>query len=287
MPSDSLLSRTVEHAARVWPLLFVPVIATLLDVGRIRSLLEPTRPNPANGDSVQVTVTETERVFSVTFGVPRPVSTLWSFVNAQPNGVSTGMAGFDSIPVFVAALVVSAVVSGVLAAGYLGSMEAALDGRFDFLAAVQRYARPLVGFSLLEAGVGVLLVATGAVAIPLIVVVAIALLVFAYLFFATPYLVVIEDIGLAPALRHSFELATNDGRIVGFFLGYVLISAVLSVPISALAFAAEPFGLAAAIVVSSPIALLLNVATLLFVRDVVGQGRSSTAQSSSNMPVDM
>lgn len=287
MPSDSLLSRTVEHTARVWPLTLVPLVATLLDVGRLRSLLQPPQPAPSNSDSMQITVTETDRLFSVTFGVPRPVSTLWSFVNAQPNGVSTGLTGFDSVGVFLVALLLSAVISGVLAAGYLGSMNAALDGRIDFLAAVRRYARPLVGFSLLEAGVGILLVAAGLVALPLIVVVAVALLVLAYLFFATPYLVVLEDAGLAPALRHSFELATNDGRVLGFFVGYVLVSAVLSVPISALAFAAEPLGLALAIVVSSPVALLLNVATLLFVRDIVGLGRSSTAQSSSNMPVDM
>lgn len=282
MPSDSLFSRTVEHAVRVWPLLFVPVVATLLDVGRLRTLLRTSAPAPSSGESVEVVVTEPDRVFSVTFGVPRPVSTLWSFVNAQPNGLSTGAPGFDSVAVFVLALLVSAVVSGLLAAGYLGSIDAALDGRFGFLEAVRSYGRPLVGFSLLEAGVGLLLIALGLVAFPLVVVVVVALFVLAYLFFATPYLVVVEDTGLAPALRHAFELTTNDGRMLVFFGGYLIVSALLSVPISALAFAAEPFGLALAILVSGPVALLLNVATLLFVRDVVTGG-----QSSSNMPVDM
>lgn len=285
MPSDSLFSRSVQHAARVWPLAVVPLVATLLDVGRLRRLLAPPTPAPTNDDSIGVVVSEPDRVFSVTFGVPRPVSTLWSFVNAQSNGLSAGPAGFDSVVVFAVAFLVSAVVSGLLAAGYLGSIDAALDGRFDFLAAVRSYARPLVGFTLLEAAVGLLLVGVGIVALPLVVVVAVGLFVLAYLFFATPYLIVVADIGLAPALGKSFELATTEGRVLGFFVGYVVVSAVLSVPISALAFAAEPVGLALAILVSAPVALLLNVATLLFVRDVVDEP-GAPVQSSSNMPVD-
>jgi hypothetical protein len=264
-PSDSLFSRTVDHAGRVWPLAVVPLVVTLLDWARLQTLL-------AN----------TDRVFSVTFGVPRPVSSLWSFVNAQPEGFSTGAPGVDSVAVFVVALLASAVVSGVLAAGYLSSMNAALDGRFDFLAAVRQYARPLVGYALLEAGVGLALVAAGIGATPLFLLVGVALFVLAYLFFTTPYLVVVEDRGLAPALRHAFELATNDGRVLAFFLGYVVVSAILSVPISWIAFNTPPLGVAVAVLVSAPLALLLNVATLLFVRDRVGRG-----QSSSNIPVDM
>jgi hypothetical protein len=282
-PADSLLSRTVEHTAHVWPLVVVPLVATLLEVGRLRALLRTAdpAPAPANGDTTRVVISEPDRLFSVTFGVPRPVSTLWSFVNAQPEGVSTGAVGFDSVAVFVVALLVASVVSGLLAAGYLGSIDAALDGRFDFLAAVRSYGRPLVGFSLLEAGVSLLLVAVGLVALPLVVVVGTALFVLAYLFFTTPYLVVVDDLGLAPALRRAFELATSEGRVLGFFVGYVVVSALLSVPISALAFAAPPVGVALAVLVSAPVALLLNVATLLFVRDLV------RAQSSSNIPVDM
>lgn len=281
MPSDSLLSRSVEHATRVWPLAVIPLVATLLDVGRLRSLLQPATPAPQPGDTTRVVISEPDRLFSVTFGVPRPVSTLWSFVNAQPNGVSTGAAGFDSVAVFVAALLVTSVVSGLLAAGYLGSIDAALDGRFDFVAAVQAYGRPLVGFSLLEAAVGLLLFAAGIVAFPLVVLAGIAVFGLAYLFFATPYLVVVADLGLVPALGRAFELATTEGRVLAFFLGYVVVSAVLSVPISALAFAAEPAGLALAVLLSAPVALLLNVATLLFVTDLVTE-----PQSSSNIPVD-
>lgn len=265
MPSSDWLSRTFEHSERVWPLAAVPLVATVLDVARLHTLLD-----------------NTDRVFSVTFGVPRPVSTLWSFVNAQPEGVSVGAFGLDSVAPFVGSLLVYGVVSGALAAGYLGSIDDALDGCYDFFAAVRRYAVPLVGFSLLEAGVGIALVAAGLVAIPLLVVVGVALLVLAYLFFTAPYLVVVEDRSLVPALGRAFDLATGTSRVPAFFLGYVVVSAVCSVPISWVAFNTPPLGVALAVLVSAPLALLLNVATLLFVRDLVGAG-----QPSSNIPVDM
>lgn len=286
MTPDGLLSRTVDHAARVWPLAFVPLVATVLDVGRLRSLVRPPRPPASGGEATPpVVVTETDRVFGVTFGVPRPVSTLWSFVNARPDGVTAGPPGFDSVAVFAVVLLASAVVSGLLAAGYLGSIDAALDGDYDFIAAVRSYGRPLVGFSLLEAGVGILLVGVGLAAPPLVVVVGTSLFVLAYLFFAAPYLVVVSDVGLVPALGRAFRLATTDRRVLAFFVGYVLVSAGLSVPISALAFAVEPIGAALAVVVSAPVALLVNVATLLFVRDLVGP--PADGQSRSNIPVDM
>ena len=128
-------------------------------------------------------------------------------------------------------------------------------------------------------------VGMGIVAPPLLVVFAVGFLVLAYLFFATPYLVVVAELTLASALRRSVELATGDGRVLGFFLGYVLVSAILSVPISMLAFSSGLVGVAAAVVASTPAALLLNVATLLFVRDLVAEPASPT--QSSNMPVDM
>lgn len=253
MPSRSLPARAVEHAGRVWPLAAVPLVATLLDWGRLLTLLE-----------------NTDRVFSVSFGIPRAVSTLWSFVNAQPTGVSGGPPTLAALPLFVAGLALSAVVSGVLAAGYLGSIDAAIDGRWDFFAAVRAYARPLVGYSLLEAVVGIVLVLAGLVATPLLVVVGLALLVLGYLFFATPYLVVVADLALVPALGRAFALATGDARVPAFFVGYVLVSALLSVPVSWMAFNAPPIGVGIAVLASAPLALVLNVATLLFVRDVVG-----------------
>lgn len=281
MPAENLLTRTLAHARRVWPLVLVPLVATLLDVGRLRRLVRTADPAPATGDGVRVVVSETDRLYSVTFGVPRPVTTLWSFVNATGEGVSTGVSGFDSVPLFLVVYLTSAVLTGLLAAAYLGTMNDALEGRVDVLTAVRSYGLPLVGFSLLGSGVGLLLIAAGFLAFPFVVVTVVGLFVFAYLFFAAPYLVVVEDRGLAAALRRAFDLATTDRRVAAFFVGYIVVSALLSVPVSAIALAEPPIGVALAVVVAAPLALLLNVATLLFVRDLVA------APQSSNIPVDM
>ena len=52
----------------------------------------------------------------------------------------------------------------------------------------------------------------------------------AYLFFATPYLLVTEGLSLVPALSKSLDLATSDEQFLFFFLQYVLVSAAVSVP---------------------------------------------------------
>lgn len=270
MPSDSLPARTADRTARVWPLALVPFVVSLLNVARLQTLL-------AN----------TDRVFSVTFGFPRPVSTLWSFVNARQSGVGAPATPAE-LPLFVASLVVSAVVTGVLAAGYLGSIDAAFDDEYDFLDGVLEHGRPLVGFALLEAVAGVVGVGAGLLAGTAAVVAALLVLAaLAYLFYTAPYLVVVADRRLVPALRRAASLATNDARVLGFFLGYLAVGAVISVPVSAVAFTAPPGSVAVAALVAAPLALLLNVATLLFVRDLVADGQSSDSASASNMPVDM
>lgn len=260
MPSRSLPARTCQHARRVWPLVVVPLVVTLLDYGRLTALL-------AN----------TDRVFSVTFGLPRAVSSLWSFVNAQPDGVSVEPSAFGGFGSFLVAAVVSAVVGGLLAAGYLGSIDAALDGDYDFRRATRRYAPRLIAYALLETGVGLLLFVPAMAARALLPVVAIGLFALAYLFFATPYLVVIEDSPLLAALRQAGALAVGEARVLAFFLAYLLVSAGLSLPISWVAFRQPPTGVGLAVVLAAPLALLLNVATLLFVRDLVDAGSPTPA----------
>ncbi|WP_435194740.1 hypothetical protein [Natronomonas sp. EA1] len=225
MPSNSLVSRTATHLQRVWPLVLVPVVATLLSVGELATLL-------AN----------TDHEFSVTFGVPRPVSTLFSFLNVIPDGTTVyGLSALD--PLAVATTVASIVLTGVLAAGYLGSIDAALRGEWSFVASLRRYAPPFVGLALLEAGVGLLfaLVALSSLGSgPVLIVFGVGLFALAYLFFTAPYLVVVEDRALVAALRGAVTLATGDIRVPAFFLAYIALSAVCSVPISWLAYTAPP-----------------------------------------------
>lgn len=268
MPSVSeFAAAAVDRSLAVLPLAAVPLVVTLLDVERLRVLL-PTD----------------DRVFSVTFGFPRDITTLWSFLNVTADGVSVGPVGGEFTAEFLAATVVGVVASSLLAAGYLGSIDASLRGNYDFLREVREHARPFLGFGFLEAGVGLLVVAVGLFARPLLLPAVVAGLVLAYLFFAMPYLVVTEGRGLADALGRCFDLSTSDGRYLGFFVAYVLVSAALSVPVSYAAFNFGSVGVAAALLVVAPLALVLNVATLLFVRSL---GEPSADAGQSNIPVDI
>lgn len=264
MPSDTFIERAVRHALSIWPLVVVPILATVLDIGRLRTLLA-----------------HTDRTVSVTFGIPRPVSSLWSFVNAQPSGVSIGPASLDGILPIFAMMFLGGVVSGLLAAAYLGSIEAALDDGLDIARSVRRYGLPLVAYSLLEAVVGLLVFLPALASRALLPVAVVVIAGLAYLFFAAPYLVVVADLRLLEALRRAARLATTEASVLVFFLGYVSVSAVVSVPVSWVAFRGPPVGVGVAILLAAPVALLLNVATLLFVRDLVA------AQSpGSNRPVE-
>lgn len=271
MPSTAeLLSRAVDRSGELLPLAVVPLASTFLHWRRVGELLESTG-----------------RLFSVTFGFPRDVTTLWSFLNVQAEGLSLSLSPLETLaalPTFVGRALLVATVAGLLAAGYLGRIRAAVDGQDrSFLACVRAYAVPLVGFGYLETGVLLAAAAAGLVARPLVIPLVLGALVLAYLFYATPYLVVTADLSLVPALARSFDLAVSDGRYLGFFLGYVLANAVASVPISAVAFTGPP-GVALAAVIAAPVALVLNTATLLFVRSLGGR-EGGPAQS--NMPVDM
>lgn len=270
MPSTTeLLSGAVDRAGELLPLAVVPLVATLLHTGRLRELLAPS-----------------DRVFSVTFGFPRDVTTLWSFLNVHAEGIAlTPVGAAVTAPAFVGRMLAVATVAGLLAAGYLGTIDAVLDGeRRDFLASVRAYAVPLLGLGYLEAAVVLGIAGAGLVAGPLILPLVVGAMGLAYLFYATPYLVVTADLSLGPALARSLNLAVSDGRYLGFFLAYVLVNAAASVPVSLLAFNYGPVGVALAAVVAAPVALVLNTATLLFVRSLDVR---ESAPAQSNMPVDM
>lgn len=127
-------------------------------------------------------------------------------------------------------------------------------------------------------------VAVALVALPLAVALLVVLLVVAYLFYAAPYLVVAADVGLVEGFRRSFVLATEGGAYFEFFVKYVLAVAVVSLAATPLVVnLGVPGAVVGALLVALP-ALTLNVATMLFVRSLIG---GSASPSQSNIPVDM
>jgi len=110
----------------------VPVLATLLNYENVLTVLSSEGFHGG-----------------VTFRFPAPIIDAWSLTNAQVGG------GVD-VDISLSPLLLVAVVAieGVLAAGYLGSIDEGLDGlAFDFPANVARYGPALLLYNALWYGV--------------------------------------------------------------------------------------------------------------------------------------
>lgn len=225
-----------------------------------------------------VTGADTTTRFSVTFPTPHSFISLWSFVNA-PTETGSGI-GSGSLPLLVevglgalfgVSLLGYVILAGLALAGYLGSIaDGVADGSFDFLANVRRYARPLVAYEALSVLV-LLAFVGGLVWFPAVFpIVAIGVFVVAYLTYLTPYLVVVADVGLVEALRRSVRLTTQRFEAGIAFVGFVVLGAVVSVPVSLLAHGNGAVGGVLAAALTAPLGLFASVAFVLITRDLSG-----------------
>lgn len=237
--------------------------------------------------------------FGVAFGFPQPIATVWTFVNVPHQGSGVNLPPPSEIVLYP----VVAVVLGVVAAGYLGSIDAGLDGEYDVLDAVRAYGVPLIGYEFVHLTAIALLAGVALFALPLAVVLLVVLVVAAYLFYAAPYLVVAADVGLVEGFRRSYAFATEGGAYLSFFVKYLVAVGVVSLVATPLIVnAGVPGAVLGAVVLALP-ALILNVATMLFVRSIIeppqmptapdvagtnaGTGAGAGASGQSNIPVDM
>lgn len=246
-----LLADSWERAGPARELAVVPFVWSFLQVGQILRALG------------------SNRVLDIAFPLPQAVVGLWSFVNPPtPPGVS--IAG----PLWV--LPVALLAEGVLAAGYLGSLEETFrTGRYDFAANARRYAVDLLAYVLLVTAVGLLVGALALASGVLGLLFGIPLfLVAGYLFYATPFLVVVEDLSIRPALARSYALAVAGGDHLTYFVKYLAVGAAVSVPVSLVAYVGVG-GLVVASAAAAPVGFALSATTLAFLRDDRGgRGRS-------------
>lgn len=251
--TEPLVARTARHVGRLLPLALVPLATALL---RVRDLLAVSR---TDGVSVRAS-----------FPVYR--YDVWNFLEAPRGGglsVSLPFGTLEPLTLLVPLLGAYVLVSGLLSAGYFGSIaDGVTTGRFDFVANVRRFGARTVT---LEALVVLALAAAFlplVIVPPLFVAAILAALVLSYLYFPTVYVLVLEDRGVGSALGRARDLVRQH-RPIGFFLSVAFVTALCSVPLSLVARIGPVGGLLAA-VVAAPLGLAFNVATALKVAEMAG-----------------
>ncbi|MFC6719614.1 hypothetical protein ACFQGT_13500 [Natrialbaceae archaeon GCM10025810] len=186
-----------------------------------------------------------------------------------------------SVLVWIAlVLLLYAALGAVLQAVYLGGLDRRL--RDEPVAAVEcviAYAPRLFLYDL-TAFAAVLLVVTFAVVSPAMVVLAIpAGLLLGYLFYAVPFLFVVDDAPFLEAFRRSYRLAFT-GPYVRFALAHALVSAAASLVLSVLV-SGGASGFILGLLLAVPLSLVLTAATVSFVQDLTGDRPGSVRSGSA------
>jgi hypothetical protein len=217
----------------------------------------------------------------VSLGFPTPIIDVWSFVSPPSigsgvrsvGGVAVDAGGSLALAPALALVPVLALVRAAITAGYLGSIVRALrTGEYDFAASARRHFVPLVGYEFAVLAVGLSLVvvalAFGTLADPLVILAIPAYFVLAYLFYAAPYLIVLRDTGLRPALRGSYRLAIDGGPYARFAAAYAAFVALVSIAATVVVVNLGLAGVVLGAAFAAPLGLAANTVTMRFVSEL-------------------
>jgi hypothetical protein len=252
-PHDPHLLPWLQYGwERTQPILvlgLVPALATLLEFDDVARAL-----SGAPGTHV-----------GVALSFPAPIADLWTFADL---GVAGGGAVAGPSLLAIALLVVT---EGVLAAGYLGSIDDHLAGRrVDFGANVTAYAGRMIVYHalwlLLTVG---LLLALASLSLAAALVLGLpAVLLGSYLLYGTPYLLVVRDEPLSRAVDRSVAYARDGGAYARYGLGYLAVVALVSLFVSAVVANFGPLGLLLGVAAAGTFGLALNVTTMAVIREL-------------------
>lgn len=249
-----------QRAGDQFPLTLVPILLAVMRTDSIRQVL--------TYDGVH---------FGIKFGVPASVVTVWQFVDPPSTGVTVNTGLPLSLPFTAVVVPLAVLLRAGLSAGYFGAIAARLVGRGDgFAASVRAYFLPFLAVTVLPylfivpfalGAVGTGRVGGGAVLVAFVVL-APLLLAVGYLFWATPYLLVLRETGLLAAARGSSELAVDGGPYLSYTIGYVGLVLLVSAVATAVVVNVPAVGLPIGIIGGGFLGLVLNITTMRFVADV-------------------
>ncbi|SFS39270.1 hypothetical protein [Halostagnicola kamekurae] len=178
--------------------------------------------------------------------------------------------GLAILPLVVIGAIISVVFLGVLEAIYVGGLDRRLEHeRIEPIACVLQYAPRLVLYNLLIVGVFAVLVPIVLVAPPLLLLAFPVMILVAYLFYAAPFLFVVDDARFLEAFRRSHGMAVNGGAYFWFAVWHAVTAVVASIVLSILVSIGGPVGLLLAVGLATPLGLVLTAATVSFLRELV------------------
>ena len=294
------VGRVSDRFDALLPFAAVPFVLSLLEFENVERALDP---DPGSFS------------LNVEFAYPTPLLDLWSFVDPPPagGGRSGGSTAIPARPAdhgttrggtdvtietpletialpleavgvgFAAwlglALLVYAAVSAVIAAGYLGGIDRRLrDEPAAIGDCVLAYASRLFLYHLVVFGAFALALPLLVVAPPLLLLLVPVVIALGYLFYAVPFLFVVDDAAFLEAFRRSYALGLEGGSYFWFALWHVVVAAALSILLSIVVSVGGP-GFLLALFVTPPIALVLTAATLSLVQELADGGDATTGDS--------
>lgn len=257
---SSGMNRAFEHLQ----LTLVPIIFALLDANKILAI--------TSFDGIHIG-------FKV--GLPLSVVTVWQFVSLPSSGVAVrpGLP-LDQLPVAIVTAPALLAIQAALTAGYFGSLRNALDDEpYRFIQNSRRYLVPfavltvlpfliLLPFAIGVLGLGSLTRSLSGAALLLIVPALVVFLVAGYLFYATPYLIVLRDTGVIDAARQSYALAIQGGPYLTYTGGFILFVLLVSPVVTGIVVNVPLVGIPLGIVGGGILGLGANFATMRFVADL-------------------
>ncbi|MGB9951972.1 hypothetical protein ACOZ4F_06155 [Haloarcula marismortui] len=262
MPSFTVrLADGWQRAREQLPLALVPMLLAVTQTDSIRQIL--------TYDGIHI---------GIKFGVPASVVTVWQFVSLPGSGVTANVGLPLSVPFAMVVVPGVLLLRAGLSAGYFGTIAAELLGRHEgFAMSVLAYFVPflvitalpyvvLVPLALGLFGFGSL--GEGGAIVGAVLLLIPAFIAAGYLFWATPYLIVLRRTGFVAAARGSYQLAVNGGAYFAYTVGYLGLVLLVSAVATAVVVNVPAVGLLIGIVGGGFLGLVLNITTMRFVADI-------------------